>query len=102
MGTIFRKQMTKAFPAGAEVFTKGGQQWARWTNRRGKQRKARVTTGKDGSPRLLTESRVYFAKYRDGAGQIQVKSTECRSEQAAQQWLNEQELKVDRIKAKVM
>lgn len=52
MGFVFRKTFTKKLPDGAELFTQGDRQFARWKDRSGKSRKAPVTTGQDGSLRL--------------------------------------------------
>ncbi len=68
MGAVFKKTVTRPLPEGAELFTKQGLQYARWKPSRGRVRTARVTTGKDGSPRILDESRTYTAKFRDGEG----------------------------------
>ena len=98
MGTVLKKKTTRAVPAGAEVVEKDGKPVARWRVR-GKLRTAPVTTGADGRPRILTESRTYFAKYRDHNGEIVVRPTGCRDEQAARQRLAGWEREVERIKA---
>jgi hypothetical protein len=41
MGTVFKKRVTKAMPAGAETFERKGEQMVRWRDRRGKTRTAR-------------------------------------------------------------
>ena len=47
MGTVFKKQTTRPLPVGADIFTKGGQRFARW--KAGKRtRTAKLTTGRDG------------------------------------------------------
>ncbi len=35
MGTVYRKTFTKPVPAGAETFTRKGQRFARWKDRKG-------------------------------------------------------------------
>jgi hypothetical protein len=89
MGTVFKKTYTKPLPDGAEIFTRKGQRFARWRDRKGKARTVPVTTGRDGTDRLLLESPFYVAKYRDGAGLVQEVSTGCRDEQAARRVLGE-------------
>jgi len=65
MGTVFKKQVTKPLPTGAETFVRKGERFARWKVK-GKTRTARLTTGQDGSARIIIESGKWFAKYRDG------------------------------------
>ena len=74
---------------------------AKWRrpNKRGKQQTA--TLNAEGT-RIVRESKVYFARYRDGSGQVQTVSTECRDKQAAQSVLNELEKAAERIRAGIM
>jgi hypothetical protein len=102
MGTVFKKTFTKPLPSGAEVFTRKGQQMARWKDRKGKTRTAVLTTGADGQPRLLFESGKYVAKYRDSAGHEQVAPTGCRDETAARQVLARLEREAELIRSGVM
>ena len=82
MGTVFRKQTTRPLPIGADIFTKSGQRFARW--KAGKRtRTAKLTTGRDGSERIVTESPTWLAKFRDGRGLIREVSTGCKDETAA-------------------
>lgn len=46
MGTVFKKQVTKALPAGAETFVRKGERFARWKVK-GKTRTVPLTTGQD-------------------------------------------------------
>ena len=48
MGTVFKKTFTKPLPAGAELFTREGQQFARWKDAKGKTRKSLVTVERRG------------------------------------------------------
>jgi integrase len=98
MGTVFKKQTTRAVPAGAEITPKGSKRVARWRVR-GKLRTAPVTKGKDGNDRIVTESSTYFAKYRDSDGVVVMKPTACRDKQAAEQMLKKWERVVDQVKA---
>jgi hypothetical protein len=98
MGTVFKKLTTRPMPSGAELFTKRGQRFARWTAKNGRKRTDRVTVGRDGTDRLLTECRTYFAKYRDGAGIVRTVATGCRDEQAACNRLAEWEKTAERVR----
>jgi hypothetical protein len=48
MGTVFKKQATRPLPKGAELFTKRGQQFARWTAKSGRKRTDRVRSAGTG------------------------------------------------------
>jgi integrase len=102
MGTVFRKQTTRPLPRGAEIFTRKGERFARWKDRRGKTRTAPLTVGEDGSDRIVTESRTYTAKYRDGAGVVREEATGCRDETAARQVLADLERKAELVRSGVM
>ena len=91
MGTVYRETYTRSLPADAGIITRKGDRLARWTDRNGKKRTAPVTTGRDGSLRLLISSRTFTAKYRDGDGIVRKESTGCRDETAARQVLAEME-----------
>ena len=97
MGTVFRKRSTRALPAGATITTKGGRRVARWTAK-GKAKTAEYVEGNDGAGRIVTESRTYFAKYRDGGGIVRVVATGCRDEASARQRLAELERTAERVK----
>jgi integrase len=102
MGSVFKKVVTKAVPAGAETFERKGQRLARWRDSRGRQRTARLTVGKAGQQRIVIESGRYFAKYRDGAGVVRLVATGCRDETAARQVLAELERKAELVRSGVM
>ncbi len=102
MGTVFKKQTTRPLPVGAELFTKGGQRYARWKPAKGKTRTARVTTGRDGSERIVTESRTFFAKFRDGGRLEKTVATGCRDEVAARSVLGELEKRAELVKSRVL
>ena len=95
MGTVFKKTFTKPLPADAELFTREGQQFARWKDAKGKTRKALVTASKDGQPRILIEAKTYTAKYRDGDRIVREVSTGCRDEQAARSVLADLERRAE-------
>ena len=102
MGTVFKKQTTRTLPIGAEFFTKGGQRFARWKPAKGKTRTAKVTTGRDGSERIVTESATYTANFRDGEGFVREVATGCRDEDAARSVLGELERRAELVKSGVM
>jgi integrase len=101
VGTVFKKQVTRPLPPGAEIFTRKGERFARWKCR-GKTRTAPLTVGQDGSERIVTESPYFVAKYRDGAGVVQTVATGCRDEQAARQVLADLERRAELVRANVL
>ena len=101
MGAIFKKTVTRPMPTGAEVFIRGGQRFARWKIN-GKSRTAKLTTGRDGSERIVTESPTFLAKYRDGSGIVCEVSTGCRDEGAARSVLGELEKRAELVKSRVL
>ncbi len=102
MGSVYKKTVTRPLPKGAELFMKHGQQFARWKPAKGKTRTAKVTTGKDGLPRILDEAGTYIAKYRDGSGLICEVSTGCRDEDAARSVLGKLERRAELVKGEVI
>ena len=42
MGTVFKPRTYKDIPEGAELFTRKGERFARWKDKRGKPRSAKV------------------------------------------------------------
>ncbi len=61
-----------------------------------------MTTGKDGSQRIVVESGTYVAKYRDGSGLVHTVSTGCRDEGAARSVLNELERRSELVNSGAM
>jgi integrase len=102
MGTVFKKTVTRPLPQGAELFTKQGQQFAKWKPTKGRARTAKVTIGKDGSTRILDEAGTYTAKYRDGEGIVCEVSTGCRDEDAARSVLSKLERRAELIRSEVI
>ena len=68
MGTVYKETYTKPIPEDAELITRKGERFVRWTDKRGRKRTARVTTTKAGVQRLVIEASTYTARYRDGLG----------------------------------
>ncbi len=103
MSSIYRKLYTKSLPAGAELFTRQGRRFAKWKTSKGKTRTAPVTTGTDGSDRIVSRSRTFFAKYRDGQGIVRSDvPTGCHDEQSARAVLSDLVGRAQLVKAKVM
>lgn len=102
MGTVFKKTVSRPLPKGAELFTKQGQQFARWKPSKGRARTAKVTTGKDGSTRIREETRTYTAKFRDGEGIVCEVSTGCRDEDAARSVLSKLERRAELVRSEVI
>ena len=102
MGSIRRKTFLRPLPPDAELFTRKGTTFAKWKTDAGKTRTAPVTTGGDGSPRIVTTCRKWLAKYRNGAGDIVEVSTGCADETAARQRLADMERQADKIRAGVV
>ncbi len=102
MGSLRRKTTTRALPDGAELFERKGRQFARWIDGRRKKQTAKVTTGKDGSLRVVIEAATYTAKFRDADGIIQEVATGCRDKDAARAVLAYLERRVELIQSKVL
>ena len=102
MGTVYRKTFTKPLPAAAEVFTRKGERFARWKDAKGKTRTMKLTTGADGTDRLLIEAGTFTAKYRTGTGLVVETATGCHDETAARRVLGELERRGELVKSGVM
>ena len=102
MGTVYKPTFTKPLLANAELITSKGETFARVKAPKGRVVAYPVTTGKDGSQRIVVESGTYVAKYRDGSGLVHTVSTGCRDEGAARSVLNELERRSELVKAGVM
>ena len=102
MGTVYRKTFTKPLPSGAEIFSEDGKRFARWTDGRGKLRSEPVTTGRDGSDRLLLQAATYTAKFRNGERVVQEIATGCRTKDAARAVLKERIDRAERVRAKIL
>ena len=102
MGTVFKKTATKPLPAGVELFTKNGERLARWKPSKGKTRTAPVTTGRDGTDRIVVTVGTYIAKFRDRSGLVCEISTGCRDEDAARSILSKLERRAELVKSEVI
>ena len=99
MAAVYKPKYTKPLPENAELFTRNGERWARWTDRRGRKQTAKVTAGRDGSPRIVRECRTYTAKYRNGANRVPAVATGCRSKDAAERVLGELVGRADKVRS---
>ena len=99
MGTVYRKTFTKPLPLNAEFQTRKGQRLAKWRDAKGKLRSEPVTTGQDGTDRLLVTAGTYTAKYRDGKDLVVEVATGCRDETAAKAVLHDLEKRADKVRS---
>ena len=102
MGTVYRKTATKPLPTGADIIVRTGRRFARWKDAKGKSRTAPLTTGIDGTDRIVVEARTFTAKYRDGSNVVREVATGCRDETAARSVLADLERRAELVKAGVM
>ena len=102
MASLHRKTTTRPLPEGAELFAKGGEQFARWKLKGGKLRTARVVTTKTGELRIRTEAATWTACYRDGNGIRREVSTGCRDKTAALSVLKELVARAERVRGNLV
>jgi integrase len=100
--SLFKKQVTKPMPAGAEIVCRKGQRCARWKDRWGKWHTAPLTVGRQGTDRIVLQSRTYYGRFRDHSGLVIERPTGCRDETAARQVVAEWERQAERIRAGVL
>ena len=101
MGSLRRKIITKPLPPNAEIVASRGERRAKWKNRAGKLRTARIVEGADGVLRIAIESK-WFAKFRDGQGIVREVATGCNDEQAARSVLAKLERRAELVKGDVI
>ena len=102
MGFVYKKKVTKKMPSDADISIRESKRFAKWKDRRGKTRTAQLTTGRDGSDRIVVECGTYMAKYRDGEGNPQYVATGCRSKDGAMAVLRDLMTRAERVKAKIL
>ncbi len=102
MGTVYRKTATKPLPAEAKLIVRKGQRLAEWLDAKERRRTAPVTTGKDGTDRVVITARTYTAKYRDGSGIVREVATGCRDETAARSVLGDLERRAEKVKGGIL
>ena len=101
MGSLFRPTFTKPLPPDAELVEKNGERFARFRVR-GRLRTVRVTTGADGSPRLLVESADLHREVPRPRRPGRQGSTGCRDEANARRKLAGWEGEAERVRAGVL
>jgi integrase len=103
---LYKPKVTKPLPAGAEIVTRKGRQFARWQDTKGKPHLDPVTVPKKGKhagqQRVVLQSRFYVGKYRDGTGIVRIVPTKCRTEDAARQVMADLVRRAELVKAKVL
>jgi integrase len=119
MGTIYQKSVTLALPASATITTKERratpkelradssrltieESRATWTDRKGEKRSGVVVDGLKKTLRVRVKTETYYAKFRDGSGNIREVPTGCRDKQAAKSKLAELESQAEKIRAGVI
>jgi integrase len=99
---IFRPTYTKAMPPGAELFSRAGERFARWTDRRGRKRTAKVTAGRDGADRIVLACSTHTIRYRDGGDVVRTVATGCRTKDAAESIVAGLRGRAELVKARVL
>ena len=99
MATIYRKVYPLPMPPGAEIITRRGRRIARWFDSHGREKTASLT---DDQRRILYESDVWYARYRDADGIDRRVSTGCQDEQAARRVLSDILAKVEKVRAGIL
>src|SRR5689334_15658476 len=102
MGTVFKPQVTKPLPRGAEITTdRNGTRTAKWRNAQGKSCTAPVRTTPRGDC-IVIESGKYLARFRDGGGAVRTVATGCGDLTAAKAKLAELVRRAELVKAGVI
>ncbi|GMU80951.1 MAG: hypothetical protein AMXMBFR47_08220 [Planctomycetota bacterium] len=93
-GKVFKPTFSKPLPADAAIVTKGGERFARWTDRKNRKREARLTA--DGAG-VLIDAECYWIRYRDAEGRVKREPTNCRTLDGAGIVLAERLRHVERV-----
>jgi integrase len=105
VGRVYKPTVYKPLPEAVELFTRKGQRFAKWRDRRGRTRTAPVVLPKRGKHkgelRLVVRSNIYWAEYR-GADGLHSVSTGCRDESAARGVLRELERRAELVKGNLL
>jgi integrase len=101
MGSIFRKTITREVPASAKLVEKDGKTFAEWKGKGDHKQREEVVTLSDGRKAVRVQTDTYFAKYRNGDGDIVTVTTECTDKGLAKQVLAQLERDAQRVKARV-
>jgi hypothetical protein len=95
---IYRKTKSRPLPQSATIFEKDGQTMAQWVDRFGRKRTARVTTGRDGSLKVLIPSDTFTARFRSADGRLVESTTGCTKKETAAEDLRAHKIREERIK----
>lgn len=101
MAHLFKQRITRPMPDGAELFTRNGECFARWTDGKGRKKTARVT-GDGDAARIVTESGTWYARIRLANGSRVDVSTGCRDKSAAASRLVELAAEQEKIRAGII
>lgn len=106
MATVFKKTITRALPANAELFAKatkdGSTEFARWKDRQGKLQTAEACYTSEGVVRIRVKSKTYTAQYRDGEGIVREVPTGCRDKSAAMSVLQELTNRAEKVRSGII
>jgi integrase len=95
---VIRLTYTKPLPEGAEIFERKKVPWARWKDANGAKCEGKLS--KDGT-KVLIQSSVWTARYRDASGKLITKSTECKTRNGALRVLARWQADVEKVKCGV-
>jgi len=103
MAHLYKKKTLKPLPENHKIVYRKlkGQsiKLAQWTDKKGHRQEADVH--KDGQ-RIIVESSVWYAKYRDGSGIIRRESTGCTTREAAEKVLADRVEQAEQIRKGVL
>ena len=89
MATVYKRTRRRSIPKGAEIITRGGKQYATWTDKRTKrQRRAPLA---DDARAILLEEAYYTIEYFDHKGQRRRVGSKTPDKDAAQRLANQLE-----------
>lgn len=95
MGTVYKSSYTISIPENATIVGNT----VIWTGKDGKKKTGKLTTGRNGSQKVLIETKLWIAKFQDENGKTKIVSTKAKTREAAQLILNKHEADVNRIRA---
>ena len=102
MSTIYRKTYTQPLPKNTQIVERGGKKMAMWVDGKGKKHSDHTTMGNHGQVKILRQSPVFMAQYRDATGEVIMESTGCRDEQAARHVLAHLVQRAEHIRAGIL
>ncbi len=96
---LFKPCNKAPVPAHATRSKEKGVHYASWKNKHGKRIKAQVRIDKDGHEYCNVPVQYFYAKYKDSAGRLVIRNTECTQKDAAQSKLNSWRGITEKVKA---